>query len=199
MNAAQAPAPEAAPGGQRSRILETALRLMGEQGAPMTSMRQLAAACGLNVATLYHYFPSKAAILRALIADKRYVERLHADMPPIDTSLAPRARLEQLLAVMFLGTMDEEATLRLVIGESLRGEEVAHDAVAELSDALETTLLHWLQASFPELVHDQAAIARLLRDQVLSFCVEVLTSSDPRRIERARQRARDVVALIFPE
>lgn len=198
MNAAQAPAPTPETGGQRSRILATALRLMGEHGAPMTSMRQLATACGLNVATLYHYFPSKDAILRALIADKRYVERLNEDVPPVDTSLAPRDRIEQLLSVMFAGVLAEEATLRLVIGESLRGEQVALDAVADLSDALETTLRQWLETSFPELTAEAAVVARLLRDQLLSFCVEALATRDPRRIERARQRTSDVVALLFP-
>ena len=39
--------------------------LVSERGAAGTSMRRLAAACGLNVATIYHYFPSKADLLRA--------------------------------------------------------------------------------------------------------------------------------------
>ena len=43
---------------QRGRILDAALRLMAEQGSVGASMRQLAAACDLNVATIYHYFPS---------------------------------------------------------------------------------------------------------------------------------------------
>jgi len=44
---------------QRQRILSTALSLMATQGVDGTSMRNLAAATGLNVASLYHYFPSK--------------------------------------------------------------------------------------------------------------------------------------------
>lgn len=198
MNSAQAPVSQPEPGGQRARILATALRLMGEQGAPMTSMRQLATACGLNVATLYHYFPGKDAILRALIADKRYVERLNEDMPPVNTSLPPRERMEEVLSVMFAGVLAEEATLRLVIGESLRGEPVALDAVADLSDVLESTLRGWLVASFPELTVEAVVVARLLRDQLLSFCMEALASGDARRIERARQRTSDVVAVLFP-
>ncbi|MGZ4677784.1 MAG: helix-turn-helix domain-containing protein, partial [Acidimicrobiia bacterium] len=53
----------AAPSTQRDRILDTALDLMAEHGASATSMRQLATACNLNVAALYHYFPSKAELL----------------------------------------------------------------------------------------------------------------------------------------
>lgn len=195
---ATAAAPEAAGPDQRTRILETALRLMGEQGAQMTSMRQLAAACGLNVATLYHYFPSKAAILQAVIADKRYVEQLAESPAPVDGSLPPRERLADLMRCLFEGTLAEEATLRLVLGESLRGEQVALDAVADLSDALERTLGGWLAGHFPELTTDAAVVARVLRDELLSFCVEALASSDGRRLERAQQRARDVATLVFP-
>lgn len=183
---------------QRARILETALRLMGEQGAHVTSMRQLAAACGLNVATLYHYFPSKAAILDAVIADKRYVEQLQEGPAPIDPSLPPGERLADLMRCLFEGTLAEEATLRLVIGESLRGEQVALDAVANLSAALEETLHEWLAEFFPELHADPQVVARLLRDQLLSFCVEALATADQRLAARLRERASDIAALVFP-
>jgi AcrR family transcriptional regulator len=63
---------------QRGRILDAALRLMAEQGSAGASMRQLAAACHLNVATLYHYFPSKADLLRSVVEERRYGERRSA-------------------------------------------------------------------------------------------------------------------------
>ena len=49
---------------QRERILDAALLLMSDRGAGSTSMRQLAKACDLNVASIYHYFPSKADLLQ---------------------------------------------------------------------------------------------------------------------------------------
>ena len=51
----------------RARILDAALSLMSEHGVAGTSMRMLAGECGLNVATLYHHFPSKADLLRAVL------------------------------------------------------------------------------------------------------------------------------------
>lgn len=182
---------------QRTRILERALELMGEQGAQNTSMRKLAAACDLNVATLYHYFPSKAAILSAVIADRRYVEQLQESPAPINPSLPPRERFADLMQVLFEGILGEEATLRLVIGESLRGEQVAVDAVGSLSDAIEQTVGVWLQEHFSELDADPLLVARLVRDQLLSFCIETLaTNAGPRR-SRAAERAADVAALVF--
>lgn len=184
-------------GDQRLRILERALELMGEQGAQNTSMRQLAAACGLNVATLYHYFPSKAAILQAVIADKQYVERLEGEPAPINDALPPQERFADLLKTLFEGMLLEEATLRLIIGESLRGEQVARDAVTGLSEAIERTVRHWLGEHFPELPGDAERVARLVRDQLLSFCVETLAAADGRRAGRAAERAADVAALVF--
>jgi AcrR family transcriptional regulator len=66
---------------QRDRILEASLALMARGGAHGTSMRAVASACGLNVATLYHYFPSKRDLLRAAIAHRRA-----ADLPSSTTS-----------------------------------------------------------------------------------------------------------------
>lgn len=184
---------------QRVRILDCALSLMGDQGAQNTSMRQLAAACDLNVATIYHYFPSKAAILQALIADKRYIERMEEEPAPVDDSLPPRDRLVALLRIMYEGALAEEATLKLIIGESLRNEQIALDAVSGISDALERNLRSWLRNHFAELDRDPEIVARLLRDQVLSFCVEALATPDGRRPERLDERTRDVAVLLFPD
>src|SRR5262245_48717054 len=91
-------APPAAPGltapagPQRARILATALTLMSAQGFAGTSMRNLATACELNVATLYHYFPSKADLLRALVKERAYPDRF-TGTPPVDPALPPHERL----------------------------------------------------------------------------------------------------------
>lgn len=198
MSPETAAAVDAAPD-QRTRILDCALSLMGDQGAQNTSMRRLAAECDLNVATIYHYFPSKAAILQALIADKRYIERMEEEPAPVDDSLPPRDRLVALLTVMYQGALTEEATLKLIIGESLRNEQVALDAVSSISGALEGNLCAWLRGHFPELERDPEIVARLLRDQVFSFCVEALATPDGRRPERLDERARDVAVLVFPD
>ena len=85
-----APGSVRAPSAARTRILDSALGLMSERGAAGTSMRRLADACGLNVATIYHYFPSKADVLRAVIEERRYGER---------TALARIDRDRELVAI----------------------------------------------------------------------------------------------------
>jgi AcrR family transcriptional regulator len=48
---------------QREAILAHAAALFAHRGYPATSMNQVAEACGLSKATLYHYFDDKYALL----------------------------------------------------------------------------------------------------------------------------------------
>lgn len=59
---------------QRERILALATAAFAELGYPSASMSQLALACGTSKARLYHYFPSKEAILFESL--DRYMQRL---------------------------------------------------------------------------------------------------------------------------
>ncbi len=182
----------------RTRILDAALALMSEQGSAGASMRQLAAASGLNVATLYHYFPSKADLLRSVMEERRYGERLAVDHPPLDRALSPRARLAGLLEWLWSNALEEEAVLRLLVGEALHGEESATEAAAQVVDALVTTIEVWLRDGFPELTADPATLARVVQGQVLALVVEHLALGGVTPAV-ARQRAEELASVAFPE
>jgi AcrR family transcriptional regulator len=179
---------------QRGRILDAALRLMGEQGAAGTSMRQLAGECGLNVATLYHYFPSKADLLRSVIEDRRYLERLAVDEPAADEALAPRPRFVKLVRWLWDATLQEEFIWRLLVGEALRGEQDAVTSAITLLDALESTMAGWLADRFPEMQTDATAGARLVRGLLVAGVVERLVTGTT----GIEQRAEDLATLLFP-
>jgi AcrR family transcriptional regulator len=49
-------------------IRDVALKLFLEKGYAETSIRDIAASAGINSATLYHYFPSKEAILSNIVS-----------------------------------------------------------------------------------------------------------------------------------
>src|SRR5438067_1425836 len=53
----------------RRRILQTALDFVDRAGLEELSMRKLGAELGVEAMALYHYFPSKAAVLDAVVAD----------------------------------------------------------------------------------------------------------------------------------
>jgi AcrR family transcriptional regulator len=160
-------------------------------------MRQLATACGLNVATIYHYFPSKADLLRSVMAERRYGERLGTEGPGLDPEAAPRERLVGLIEWLWDNALDEEAVWRLLVGESLRGEEAASTTAAELVDALAVTLEAWLVDGFPELSGDLGPLARVIRGQVFALVVEHLALGEVSAAV-ARARAEELAGVIFP-
>ena len=75
--------------GQRELILGRAAALFARGGYPGTSMNQVAEACGLSKATLYHYYRDKYALLVS-IADG-HVTRLRA---VVDEALAGASTTE---------------------------------------------------------------------------------------------------------
>jgi AcrR family transcriptional regulator len=69
-----------APRQQRSKdrveaILDAALGLVVEHGAEALAMREVARRAGVQIGSIYQYFPSKAAIIRELA--RRNLERVH--------------------------------------------------------------------------------------------------------------------------
>ncbi len=183
------------PADQRARILETALALMAEAGVHAMSMRRLAAACDLNVATLYHYFPSKADLLREVIQFQHY-EVLLSETPPIDRDIGLQERLAEMLAWIWAEMDGKNDMLRLLLGESLRSTPEVTKAVATLSTAFEEALVHWLDELTPELPGDRAIQARMLRGLVYGFFVENLTLPPAERRVVLRERATEIASVL---
>lgn len=166
------------PGDQRARILSTALDLMSSRGVAATSMRDLANACGLNVSTLYHYFGSKADLVRAVFSERRYAERLGEDRPQLNPDLPAADRLTALLRFLWEGARAEEPVWRLLITESIHGDEAVQAEIGALVDALDASITAWLAELVPELGADTAAdpatVARLIHAQLFSLMIEHL-------------------------
>ncbi|HET6951736.1 MAG TPA: TetR/AcrR family transcriptional regulator [Acidimicrobiales bacterium] len=180
---------------QRTRILDTALTLVSQQGAAGTSMRRLASACGLNVATIYHYFPSKADLLRALIEERRYGERMATEDPPLAADLAPGERLARFFEWLAGQTLEEQTVLRLLVGEGLHGNETARQSARDLVAALDATVAGWLAAGLPELgeATPPPVAARLVRRALLSLVTEHLATGTA----DAASYADDLAAALF--
>ena len=183
---------------QRARILDAALELMGEQGASTTSMRQLAAACDINVATLYHYFPSKSDLLAAVIAERAYGDELAAMAdPPVDRRGRPATRLTNLLAYVATEALATEAVWRLFIGEAVHSDDAAMAMARQLSSELEIALERWIPALIPEFDGDVPALARLLRGQLFGMMIEVLVSPGLDREALVAQRSSELARLVL--
>ena len=93
--------PELAPdeASRSTRILENAARLFSQQGFGEASMRDLAAINDISIAGLYHYFPSKGAILAAIVdtAVNHLVEALRDAVASTD---APEDRVRAIVKAL---------------------------------------------------------------------------------------------------
>ena len=81
---------------QRELILARAAALFAQRGYPGTSMNQVAEACGLSKATLYHYYRDKYALLVSIA--EGHVDKLRALVDEVlAQGLAPEPRLRMLI------------------------------------------------------------------------------------------------------
>lgn len=189
---------------QRQHILDTALALMSQRGVDGTSMRDLAAATGLNVASLYHYFASKRELLVAVLQERGFIDDLAASTGPASIARDDFAGLSDVLEDMLGSMLEVEDFVRLMLGEVMRGEETAHAVGVELFEATQTALERWLEESEPALCQDPGApaVARVLRSFIVGLFFEhlagVMSPPGPPEGARAafRQRAAEVVAVL---
>jgi AcrR family transcriptional regulator len=157
----------------RHRILQIALSLMSQRGVDGTSMRDLAAAAGLNVASLYHYFPSKRDLLEAVLVEHGFLPMV-PEPTPLSEDQAPSTKLTALLSEMLVAMLDVEDFVRLMLGEAIRGEETARAVGLDLFTNFQHSLETWLIENRPDLHEGSGApqVARLLRAMVVGIFVE---------------------------
>lgn len=174
---------------------------MAQHGVDGTSMRDLAGATGLNVASLYHYFPSKRELLVAILQEHGFVDDLVATAPPT-LARDEATGLADLLEDILVSMLEVEDFVRLMLGEVLRGDETAHAVGIDLFQATQVSLERWLADHRPDLCapDERVAMARMLRAMLVGMFVEhvagvlVVDGADPSEV--FRQRARESAELV---
>jgi AcrR family transcriptional regulator len=81
---------------KRALIFDRAAELFAEQGFSRTSIAELAAHCQASKSWIYHYFPSKEAILYEILRDHMAL-LLHTAETAVAAQEAPAAQLRGLL------------------------------------------------------------------------------------------------------
>ncbi|MVA97084.1 TetR family transcriptional regulator [Nitratireductor sp. CAU 1489] len=99
---------------KRRALLHQAALTFARDGYDRASMASLAADCGVSKALLYHYYASKEALLFDII--NAHLEALVDAVEAADRSdLAPRARLEGLVAALLEAYRDADAEHKVQI------------------------------------------------------------------------------------
>lgn len=180
---------------QRDHILDTALRLMSERGAKGMAMRQLASACDLQVAAIYHYFDSKDALLAAVVAERQYGSRMTDDIP-VDADAPGPERLRALFRHVWHGALEEQQIWRLLISEGMHGEAAVLPVGSALLELLEPATTGWIRRILPEIA-DPETIARLMVGQLLTGFVRHVFCPDQDIATICDECVEPVVSVVF--
>jgi AcrR family transcriptional regulator len=179
---------------RRIDILDKALDLMAREGAHGTSMRAVAAAAGVNVATLYHYFPTKKELLEAAIAHRGARELLPHPFPAgLDGSVEDR--LFGLLEALCTNMFADDAFWRAVLGEALHGDPAILEGLLQANRAFEAALSEWLRdlvPDAPQLI--DPSVVRALRHTILGVMLEYLPQPE-NRPKQIAETAREIASV----
>ncbi len=197
----------------RRRILKIALTLMSQRGVDGTSMRDLASAADLNVASLYHYFPSKRDLLEAVLVEQGVLP-LRAPLVDLggagtgdgagDLGGAGEPSLADLLTDTLVSMFEVDDFVRLMIGEAMRGEATARAVGLDLFTSFQDHVEEWITKNRPDL-HERAGagdVARLLSAMVVGVFVlhsaGVISEASDDLAALSLQRAGEAANILRP-
>jgi TetR/AcrR family transcriptional regulator, cholesterol catabolism regulator len=154
-----APALTKSQAARRERVVRAALELGAEGGYDAVQMRDVAARAEVALGTIYRYFPSKDALLLAVMVEwlGELEQRVTRHPPSGDTTV------DRIMDVLTraLRAMDRDPRLTAaVIGAMTAADPAAVDAINEVTRAMARIM----QAAFPDAVDPEleASAAKVL-------------------------------------
>jgi AcrR family transcriptional regulator len=129
---------------RRAQIVETALRLFARHGFDGTSTKQIAEAAGITEGLIFHYFPTKAHLLTAVIDTRHsFLAELRAFLEGAVTQSA--ADVLPRLARSWLTTLHREAAITAVLFGTAQTNPEVGAALRGLIDEGTTRLAMYLR------------------------------------------------------
>lgn len=175
------------------RILDAAVEVLVERGLQGFNTNVVADAAGVNVATLYHYFPDKNAILLELFHrnEERRVGFVVNHLRSLATTDDPHRWVDELVGHLLAVRLHEPAGA--VLRRAWRAVPELMDVEQERNDALVTAIATAIGERYPhQTVERLEAAAQVL----LTAAVGVLDlgSEQP---ARAHALAAELVELLY--
>lgn len=146
-------------------ILEGAVQVLVEEGAPRFTTARVAEKAGVSVGSLYQYFPNKAAILFRLQADewRQSSEMLRAIL---EDDAPPEQRLRRMVHA-FVRSECEEAAVRRALSDAAPLYRDAPEAKAARAEA-EGLFDRFMEALLPDATDAGRALASDLISDTMS-------------------------------
>ena len=127
---------------RRSQLLAAALEIFGQQGFHGTPTRELAKHAGVSEALVFHHFPTKDALIRALVEALGFKERI-AMIEQFVGHLPPRVALSRIAEQFLTRLRDEPGIFRVVFSGLVETPHLAAEFYTDFLSrllALETRL-----------------------------------------------------------
>ena len=145
-------------------ILDSAARVLSEQGGDKSSMAQIAAQAGVSKALLYHYYPSRDALIFDII--RTHLVELEVAIAAADrTDLPPRARLRKLVHAVLAAYRDADARHKV----QLNGTPALPDAAQAEIHAIERRIVRRFSDVLREVRPELAGKRPLLMPVTMSL------------------------------
>lgn len=101
--------------GKRKAILDRSAKLFAKNGYDRTSMAEVAGACRVSKALLYHYYVSKDELLFDIL--KSHLDDLIGAVRAVDEKLTPKPRLRALVGALLDAYKDADSQHKIQINE----------------------------------------------------------------------------------
>lgn len=144
---------------KRRAILKAAAKLFASHGFDRASMNEIAAACGVSKALLYHYYRSKDQLLFDII--RAHLEDLVAAIEAVPEALGPRDRLAAMIAALLEEYRHADEEHQIQISDMKRLPEAERAALVELERVLVRRFSAALAALEPALAGRRALLTPL--------------------------------------
>ena len=146
---------------QRDQVLSAAAQLFASRGYTASTMTELAAACGVSKATLYHYVTDKHALLAQIT--RGHVARLEALVHGVRAQqLEPQAQLQELI-LRFMQVYAHAQNEHRVLTEDVKFlADVDRDAVLAGQRRVVAAFAEAIAALRPDLLGLHTPLAMLL-------------------------------------
>jgi TetR/AcrR family transcriptional regulator len=134
---------------KRDALMAQAARIFAAQGYERTSMSQLAAACGVSKALLYHYSPSKEALLHEIIHG--HLAGLVEAVETVPRGGEPRDRLRALVGALLDAYRDSDAEHKLQLEALAALPEARQEEIRALERRLVAVVSEAVRETNPDL------------------------------------------------
>jgi TetR/AcrR family transcriptional regulator len=112
-------------------------------------MAEVAAACGVSKALVYHYYTGKDALLFDIL--REHLQALLDSVQAVDKGMTPRLRLRALVGALLSAYRDADDEHKIQINELSKLPSLRRKALVEMERALVATFAEAIAAVIPAL------------------------------------------------